>query len=179
MTISLRTCVKNYVKDGQRAHDYDFTVKFWNKLLREGKMAAKNKKCNDQTLWNALCRNYWYWYSILPEQTEQEQIDLLNRKLDLIEKFFTDEYIEDVKGYYQRQDPVQWYKVKLKIKAERLIPNSYYVRHGFEVPEDRIMKPNTFFVINPEEWKSYEQEAMRLNRERIERQKAVGDVRAK
>lgn len=160
-TISLRTCVKGYVKDGQRANDYAFTVKFWNKLLREGKMKAKNRKCNDQTLWDALCRNYTYWYSIVDSEEDLEKKERLNTQLNLIEKFFTDEWKTDVLEYYKRQDPEQYYKTKLKIKARREVPETYYIRNGISMPEDRVIKCNTFFLIDPKEWDKYKQEVIR------------------
>ncbi len=185
MTISLRTAVKSYVKDGQRQHDYKpklktgiprkyghiYSVEFWNKLLREGKMKAKNRKCNDQTLWNAMVRNYIYWERILREDSEMEEEKRikLNKQLDLIEKFFNGAWEKEVVEYYKRQDPNQWFKLRFKVKAEREVPVAYYFRNHLEVPKDRVIGKTYWFAVEKDKWAEIEKETKIKRRAELKR----------
>lgn len=139
VTISLRTCVKNKVKEAQAIRDYNFAVKFWNHLLKEGKMSTQNQKCTDQTLWEAMVRNYCQMY---------RQGGLENQtKMDMIESFFEKTFWDQAIEYYKKKDPDQWQKLKLKIRATRIIPVEYYYRHSLPIPEDRTMRPNIMCVM--------------------------------
>lgn len=123
-TISLKTTVKNRVKDGQRQNDYDFTVKFWNKLLREGKMSAKNHKCTDETLWAALVRNYEVWGKQLEDEVSEERIRLLQRKMSELRRYFNGDWKDEALEYYQRIDPSAQIKIKAKVK-DYFLPQNY------------------------------------------------------
>lgn len=124
-TITMKRTVSNRTKDAQRAHDYKspYGVKFWNKLLREGKMAAANKKCNDQTLWNAFCRNFWYWGECLKTETDPEKIEKYTRWREMLMPYFDGTWKQEAWEYYMRIDPHTADFLRIKVKAKCDLPD--------------------------------------------------------
>lgn len=101
---SLRNIVKLKVKDGQRAMDYNFTVKFWNKLLREGKLSTKNKKCTDVSLRAAINRNWEVLNAAANSgEVDEEALGLVLRKIELLKPFMTNEWKSFYKDYAQER----------------------------------------------------------------------------
>lgn len=101
---SLRNIVKLKVKDGQRTMDYSFTVKFWNKLLREGKLSTKNKKCTDVSLRAAINRNWEVLNAAANSgEVDEEALGLVLRKIELLKPFMTNEWKSFYKDYAQER----------------------------------------------------------------------------
>lgn len=144
-TISLRTATKNRTKDAQRANDYNspYGVKFWNRLLREGKMKAKNKKCNDQTLWDAFCHNYQYWGEALKTETNPEKIKKLTRWRKMLMPYFDGTWKQEAWEYYMRIDPHTADFLRIKVKADCKLPDELAADPNFiKKREENLKKYN-------------------------------------
>lgn len=95
-TTRMKKAMKDKVKDGQRANDYgkEGAVVFWNKLLREAKLMAPNKKASDIELPIVVKRNYERWENLIQnDDTPPEKKELYTKYLDWLLPFYNGEWV--------------------------------------------------------------------------------------